>query len=123
MLDPRVYPYPQPYGEVVALTAGGTGQKHRLLRQFTQVSFGHDDAATLTLSCDQVLPGMIIAAVDASAGGTANKKVVLPTGCTFDGTNSVATMNAAKEQITAIAINSTRFVVIANIGDVALGTS
>ena len=122
MLDPRVYPAPT-LGEVKALTAAGTGQVHKLTRMVTEISFGHNDAATLTLSCDQVLPGMIIVARDASSGGTADKKVVLPSGCTFDGTNSVATMNAAAEQIAAIAINAVRFAVVANVGGVVLGTS
>jgi hypothetical protein len=122
MLDPRLYPYPQPLGETMTLGDVGTTKKHTLTRQVTEIVFGHANAATVTLS-GNVLPGMMIICRDGSGTGTADKKVKLPTGCTFDGTNTVATMNLAAEQLVAIAITPKRFAIIANIGAVALGTS
>ena len=122
MIDPRLYPTPQPFGENKTLGDVGTGATHTLSRNVTEIVFGHANAATVTLS-GAVLPGMLLIARDGSTSGTADKKVKLPTGCTFDGTNTVATMDAAAEQIVAIAITPNRFAIIANVGGVALGTS
>ena len=122
MIDPRLYPTPQPFGETTTLGDVGTGATHALSRNVTELVFGHADAATVTLS-GTVLPGMILIARDGSTEGTADKKIKLPDGYTFDGTNTVATMDAAGEQIVAIAITPDRFAIVANIGSVALGTS
>lgn len=120
MIDPRLYPTPQPFGETTTLGDVGTGATHVLTRNVTEIVFGHANAATVTLS-GTVLPGMLLIARDGSVDGTANKKIKLPYGCTFDGTNTAATMNAGGEQIVAIAITPSRFAIIANIGSVALG--
>lgn len=63
--------------------------------------------------------GDVLYIVNTSASGTAAHTVTLPSGVTWDGTNRVATLNAPGEALLAIATSATRFVVIANVGDVA----
>lgn len=57
--------------------------------------------------------------VDSSASGTAAHTVTLPSGVTWDGTNRVATLNAPGEALHVIAISTTRWFILENIGSVA----
>lgn len=54
--------------------------------------------------------------------GTAGHTVTLAAG-TFDGTNEIATLNAANECLVLYGISDSRFVVVENIGSVALSTA
>lgn len=60
--------------------------------------------------------------VDSSASGTAAHTVTLPSGVTWDGTNNTATLNAPGEALHVIAISTTRWFILENIGSVALST-
>lgn len=75
----------------------------------------------LALTVDQITPGnfLIISQVDA---GTSGHTVTLPSGCTYGdaGGNDVATFNAAGETLVLFAVSATRFVIVENIGSVAL---
>jgi hypothetical protein len=58
--------------------------------------------------------------VDNGASGTAAHTVTLPGGVTWDGTNDVATLDAPGEALHVIAISATRWLILENIGSVAL---
>ena len=58
---------------------------------------------------------LVITQIDA---GTAGHTVTLAAG-TFDGTNDVATFNAAGETLVLYGVSATRFVIVENIGSVA----
>lgn len=60
--------------------------------------------------------------VDNSASGTAAHTVTLPAGVTFDGTNNTATLNAPGEALHLIALSATRWLILENIGSVALSS-
>lgn len=59
---------------------------------------------------------LVITQTDA---GTAGHTVTLTAG-TYDGTNNVATFNAAGETLVLFGVSATRFVIVENIGSVAL---
>lgn len=73
-------------------------------------------AATL----DAPTPGDELIIVDSSASGTAAHTVTLPAGVTWDGTNNTATLNAPGEALHVIALSATRWLILENIGSVAL---
>lgn len=58
--------------------------------------------------------------VDSSASGTAAHTVTTPAGVTFDGTNNTATLNAPGEALHLVAISAARWLILENIGAVAL---
>lgn len=58
--------------------------------------------------------------VDSSATGTAAHTVTLPEGVTWDGTNNTATFDLLGETLHVIAISTTRWLILENIGSVAL---
>lgn len=58
--------------------------------------------------------------VDSSATGTAAHTVTLPAGVTFDGTNNTATFDLLGETLHILAISATRWLILENIGEVAL---
>lgn len=59
---------------------------------------------------------LVITQADA---GTAGHTVTCTAG-DFDGTNAIATFNAAEETLVLLGVSATRFVVVENIGSVAL---
>lgn len=63
--------------------------------------------------------GDVLYIINSSASGTAAHTVTLPSGVTWDGTNDVATLNAPGEALLAVAISSTRYLVLVNVGSVA----
>lgn len=73
-------------------------------------------AATL----DAPVVGDELIIVDSSATGTAAHTVTLSGGVTWDGTNTVATFNLLGETLHVIAITTTRWLILENIGSVAL---
>lgn len=72
------------------------------------------------LNCRITAPvaGRFLVITQTSNGGTSN--VSLTSG-TWDGTNGTATFNAASETIVAFGVSATRFVIVENVGSVALG--
>ena len=132
MIDPRLYPHPAKesvffglpgvtQGQLIALADVGTSAKRTLEGKLvTEILFSHANAATVALS-GPIKPGMILTAKQ-TGSGTADHKIALPAGCTWDGTNGVATIAAQHKYFTAIAISPTRFVVLA-VDTVAFGTS
>ncbi len=66
------------------------------------------------------VPGDEYFIVDTSASGTAAHTVTLPSGVTWDGTNRIATLNAPGETLHVVALSPTRFLILENIGSVAL---
>lgn len=132
MIDPRLYPHPvtdspffgvpgQSQAQLIALADVGTSATRTLEGKLvTEILFSHANAATVTLS-GPIKPGMILTAKQTGTG-TANHKVALPTGCTFDGTNGVATIAAQHKYFTAVAVSATRFVILA-VDTVAFGTT
>jgi hypothetical protein len=78
-------------------------------------------AVDATLDAPVVGDELII--TDNSASGTAAHNVVLAAGVTWDGTNDTITFDAPGETIHAIAISTTRFLILENIGTVALSSS
>ncbi len=120
MLDPRLYPYPQPLGESVSLATAATV---KMTRAVTEILFTADAAHTVSLE-GPVLPGMIVTLRRTNAGTSHDVKLKLPAGYTFDGTNTHATpAKAVNKFVTAICINDKRFVILATEGTITLGTS
>ena len=58
--------------------------------------------------------------VDSSASGTAAHTVTLAGGVTWDGTTTIATLNAPGEALHVVALSATRWFILENIGSVAL---
>ncbi len=67
-------------------------------------------------------PGDELLIVNGSASGTAAHTVTLPSGVTFDGTNSIATLNAPNEALLLKALTATRWYIVVNNGSVALSS-
>ena len=58
--------------------------------------------------------------VNSSASGTAAHTVTVPGAVTLDGTNDVATLNAPGEALHLVALSATRWLILENIGSVAM---
>lgn len=80
--------------------------------------------ATVIIAATLAAPtaGAELFIIDSSASGTAAHTVTLPAGVTWDGTNNTATLNAPGEALHVIAISATRWLILENIGAVALST-
>lgn len=66
------------------------------------------------------VPGDEYFIIDTSATGTAAHTVTLAGTTKWDGTNNTATLNALGEALHVVAISPTRFLILENIGSVAL---
>lgn len=75
-----------------------------------------DGAMAVTLAAPTVNQLLIITQID---GGTDGHTVTLDAG-TFDGTNEIATFNAAGETLILFGVSATRFAILANTGSVVL---
>ena len=71
-----------------------------------------------TLAAPTVGDDLVI--VNTSASGTVAHTVTLPAGVTWDGTNNTATLDAPEEALHVVALTATRWLILANIGSVAL---
>jgi hypothetical protein len=82
------------------------------------------DHATVIVAATTSAPeaGEMLVVVNTSASGTAAHTVTLPAGVTWDGTNNTATLNAPGEALVAVAISATEYVVLVNLGSVALSS-
>lgn len=80
--------------------------------------------ATVIVAATLATPvaGQICFIIDTSASGTAAHTVTLPAGVTFDGTNNTATLNAPNEALYLVAVSTTRWQIILNVGSVALSS-
>lgn len=65
-------------------------------------------------------PGDELFIIDSSASGTAAHTVTTPAGVTWDGSTTIATLNAPGEALHLVAISPTRWFILENIGSVAL---
>jgi len=76
--------------------------------------------ATVVIAATLVAPtaGDMLIITNGSASGTVAHTVTL-SGVTWNGTNSVATLDAPGEALLVIALSATRFLVLSNIGSVA----
>lgn len=63
-------------------------------------------------------PGDQIFIIDSSASGTIAHTVTVPSGVTWDGTNTIATLNAVGEGLHVVAISATRWFILDNLGTV-----
>lgn len=75
-------------------------------------------AIALTVAAPAAGRLLVISQIDS---GTAGNTVTLTSG-TFDGTNNEATFNAKYETLVLLGIDTSRFVIVENIGSVALAT-
>ena len=73
---------------------------------------------SIAVTIDAPKPGWLLVISQRDAG-TVGHTVTLTSG-TFDGTNDVATLNAQNETLVLLGVSLTRFVVVENIGSVAL---
>ena len=104
---------------------GATNDSTRRIQAMTANGAIRADAELVTLSKSGVLAAtiaapatgrrLVITQVDA---GTDGHTVTLAAG-TWNGTNAVATLNAAGESLDVIGISATRFLIITNVGAVA----
>ena len=78
---------------------------------------GTENTVAATLAAPRKGQWLIVTCTNASNNCT----LTLTVG-DFDGTNNVATFNAAEETLVLFGINATRFIIIENIGSVSLGT-
>lgn len=78
--------------------------------------------ATVVIASTLAAPtaGDEIIVVDNSASGTAAHTVTVPGGVTLDGTHTIATLDAPGEALRMIALSATRWLILDNIGSVAL---
>lgn len=83
------------------------------------VTLAHN-TVVIAATLDAPVAGDELYIVDASASGTAAHTVTLSGGVTWDGTNTIATLNAPGEALHVIAISATRWFIVDNIGSVAL---
>lgn len=83
-------------------------------------SFLHlnNSSAAIAVTIDAPKPGWLLV-ISQKDSGTQGHTVTLTAG-TFDGTNDVATFNAANETLVLLGVSATRFVIIENIGSVGL---
>lgn len=79
---------------------------------------GTDNTCDMTISAPYSGSYKVITCVDAT-----NSVTVTLTAGTFDGTNEIATFDAAEETLVLFGISATRFVILENIGSVALSTA
>lgn len=89
--------------------------------RYGQVQLNH---ATVVIAATLAAPtaGDDLLIVDNSASGTAAHTVTCAAGVTFDGTNNTATLNAPGEALHIQALSATRWLILENIGSVALSS-
>lgn len=87
------------------------------------VAFLNHASTIIAATLDAPTAGDVLYIVNNSASGTAAHTVTLPSGVTFDGTNDIATFNAPGEALHLVAMSATRWLIIANVGSVALSAS
>jgi hypothetical protein len=104
---------------------GASGDAVRVVQAMTANGAIRADAELVTLSKTGVLAAtiaapaagrrLVITQVDA---GTDGHTVTLAAG-TWNGTNAIATLNAAGESLDVIGLSATRFLIVTNVGAVA----
>ena len=85
----------------------------------TVVDLDTGDAA-MALTIPHIEPGRILVITQVDAGTDGHTVTLTGTGCTFDGTNNTATINAQYEALVLLAISDKRFLILKNYGSVAL---
>ncbi|KKL56430.1 hypothetical protein LCGC14_2245520, partial [marine sediment metagenome] len=67
-------------------------------------------------------PGRILVITQIDSGTFGHTVTLTPTGATFDGTNSIATLNAQYEALVLLGISQKRFLILKNYGSVSLSS-
>lgn len=80
------------------------------------------NAAALAMTLAAPTPGALLVICDLANSGANNHVVTCGAGITFDGTNNTATFNANYETLVLFAASATRWIIVENIGSVALST-
>lgn len=80
-----------------------------------------DSATSLAVTSSTATAGRLLIVTQKDTG-TAGHTLTL-SGCTFDGTNTIATFNAPGETLVLFALSSTRYAIILNLGSVALSNA
>jgi len=80
----------------------------------------HNSSSALSMTIAAPRKGKFLV-ITQSDGGTEGHSVTLTAG-TFDGTNNIATFNAQYETLVLFGVSATRFVIVENIGSVALSS-
>ncbi len=93
------------------LTASGAIDSHA-----SYVELNNTTKIEATIAAPSAGRFLVITQTDA---GTAGHTVTCTAG-DFDGSNAIATFNAAEETLVLFGVSSTRFVIVENIGSVAL---
>lgn len=78
---------------------------------------GSDNAVAATLAAPRKGQWLVVTCTDAS-----NNCVLTLTAGDFDGTNEIATFDAAEETLVLFGVSATRFVIVQNIGSVTLSS-
>lgn len=102
--------YPQA-GKPSEIIVGAT-KNISLQADLTYIDFSATGASTVTVLNKPII-GMRLVARQTATGTNAHK-VALPVGCTFDGANRFATLDAQGEEFMAEAVSEDRFVLLRN---------
>ena len=98
----------------VAQTISATTGTVKANASFVELD-GSDNTVAATLAAPRKGQWLVVTCTDAS-----NNCTLTLTAGDFDGTNNIATFNAAEETLVLFGVSATRFVVVENIGSVAL---
>ncbi|MCK6578110.1 MAG: hypothetical protein L6Q98_08415 [Anaerolineae bacterium] len=131
MTDYTVFPNGVQSDFVGNITGNVVGEHRHLTQELTAtgaitinsglVKLNHA-STIIAATLDAPTAGDELYIVNSSASGTAAHTVTLPAGCTWDGTNNTATLNAPGEALHVIALSATKWFILENIGSVALST-
>lgn len=80
----------------------------------------NNSSSAIAYTIDKPKTGWVLVITQRDVG-TQGHTVTLTSG-TFDGTNNVATLNAANETLILVGVSSSRFIIVENVGSVGLGT-
>ncbi len=116
-------------GDVTGDVAGNTVGEHRHSTQELTASGAvtinsgvlklNHASTIIAATLDAPTAGDELFIINNSASGTAAHTVTVPGGVTWDGTNTIATLNAPDESLHVVAISATRWQIMANNGTVA----
>lgn len=85
-------------------------------QQYSWIKLNNTTKIEMTIDAPEPGHWLIITQIDA---GTAGHTVTLTAG-TYDGSSTVATLNAQNETLVLFGLSATRFIVVENIGSVGL---
>lgn len=114
-------------GNVVGNGSSAAGRVSQILTASGAVTVGSHGVlqlnhASVVIAATLAAPaaGYDLLIVNNSASGTAAHTVTLPGGVTWDGSATIATLNAPGEALYVVALSATRWFIVLNIGAVGL---